>query len=183
MTQLRVTAAQYRAMVGADSATPAKARRVRPEVPRVPSSEPFAATFEVPGRPAPKGSSKMLPRGKREDGSTIWVVGSDNDGLKRWEEAVVNAARPHAPAKPVTGSIEITVVFRFSVLKNAPKNRRLPMTSKPDLSKLLRGIEDGLSGLYYVDDAQITDASIKKRRAYDGVPGATITVAETDGLS
>jgi Holliday junction resolvase RusA-like endonuclease len=143
----------------------------------------FVATFTVDGIPQPKGSMKMLPRGRRSDGSVKWVLGSDNDALEAWEQAIIWTARSHRPRTPLTGPVAMVVEFRFPVLKNAPKRRQLPMTSKPDLSKLLRGIEDGLSGMFYVDDAQITDCHVKKRRAYDGAPGVTITVSETDGLS
>lgn len=144
----------------------------------------FSATFVVHGIPQPKGSAKMLPRGKRPDGSAVWVVASSNDNLAAWEQAVVWTAKRHAPRSPLVGPVELTVEFRFPVPKSAPKRQELPMTTKPDTDKLLRAIGDALGTAgFYVDDAQITDVTMRKRRAYWGGPGVTITVRSASGLS
>jgi Holliday junction resolvase RusA-like endonuclease len=52
------------------------------------------------------------------------------------------------------------------------------------VDKLLRGLLDGLADAgFFETDGRVTDVTMKKRYAYNGAPGVTVTVRETDGLS
>ena len=47
---------------------------------------------------------------------------------------------------------------------------------KPDLDKLIRAVLDGLTGVAYVDDAQVTLISASK--SYGSVEGVWITIEQ-----
>lgn len=48
-------------------------------------------------------------------------------------------------------------------------------TSKPDATKLVRAAEDAMTGVVWIDDAQVVDQLVRKRY---GEPGVMITVRE-----
>lgn len=63
--------------------------------------------------------------------------------------------------KPLTGKIHLSVSAFFPVPKSWPKNKQSTAeaeekTSKPDMSNLIKNIEDCGNGILWVDDAQIT---------------------------
>lgn len=47
---------------------------------------------------------------------------------------------------------------------------------KPDISNLLKSVEDGLNGIIYKDDSQIIECSIKK--FYSKTPGVSVKITE-----
>ena len=49
-------------------------------------------------------------------------------------------------------------------------------TKKPDLSNILKSVEDGLDELAYLDDSQIVEAAIEKR--YSSRPRIELTIEE-----
>ena len=62
---------------------------------------------------------------------------------------------------------------RGSLLGDAPARP----TTKPDLLKLARGVEDAMSGIVYRDDAQITTEYLAKWYAEDGRVRTEVSVA------
>lgn len=62
------------------------------------------------------------------------------------------AAEAHLPADwvPVTGAVEVRIVFERERLKTAPE--RVWKVSKPDTENLIKGTIDALSGLVFRDD-------------------------------
>jgi Holliday junction resolvase RusA-like endonuclease len=52
---------------------------------------------------------------------------------------------------------------------------------KPDASKLLRALEDPMSGIVYTDDARIATVLVAKEYARDCDPGAFVTISLLDG--
>ena len=69
---------------------------------------------------------------------------------------------------PFTKGVAVHLVLRFFLEKPAsvPKRRLYP-TVKPDSSKLLRAVEDSLTGTVWHDDAQVVSTQVEKRY---GVP-------------
>jgi Holliday junction resolvase RusA-like endonuclease len=134
-------------------------------------------TFCVWGHPEPAGSKRALPR-KGAPGQ--FVVIDDNPKSKSWKRVVATMGahfrdRAHYPI------IEQAVGIRVTFLRERPKyhfraNGALrpeapdyPDT-KPDTTKLLRGVEDALTGVLWNDDAQIVDQHVYKRwSAREGV--------------
>lgn len=81
--------------------------------------------------------------------------------------------------KKIDGPVEMTVTAYFKrpqghsgtgkfagMIKEA--FQRVFCTAKPDLSNIAKGIEDGLNGLAYKDDAYIVDMHYHKRYANPG---------------
>lgn len=129
--------------------------------------------LRVVGLPQPKGSSRVVPIRRQIRSLRDVRVTSDNPKLKAWERQVQQAAALAARGRePFDGPIRLDAVFTF--LRPKSERRRVFHTVRPDLSKLVRGIEDALSGLIFVDDAQITATQSQKR--YGETPGVVITI-------
>lgn len=132
--------------------------------------------FFVPGVPKPAGSKRAF--------MNAWtkkiVVTDDCKKSGDWKGDVKAFAFPHRPAAPLTGPLRLTVRF----VMPRPKSHFLKSglrpdapachTSKPDATKLLRCIEDALTSLLWVDDAQISWQEVTK--SYGLLPGAFVEV-------
>lgn len=130
-------------------------------------------TFWVDGIPTPQGSKTRTPYGFREA----------NWRLPAWRKAVQEAAAlaladraGFAPHVPVVLSAEFVFVRGKTV-------KRIWMTTKPDLSKLVRAIEDSMTRAgVWADDAQVVRfGRLEKRYADDDRPGVRVTARRLDG--
>jgi len=90
------------------------------------------------------------------------IVTSDNKSLKSWEDSVRNAAQGIAGQVFFDGAIALHVVFYLQRPKSVKESARPFMTTKPDLSKLVRGLEDALTEILWKDDAQVTAITASK---------------------
>ena len=121
--------------------------------------------FTVFGTPRPQGS-------KRHVGNGVMVESSKY--LKPWRQEVAGTAltlktemfKAHVP-------VELTLNFYFQKPKTV---KRRAMTTKPDSSKLLRAIEDAITGILVHDDAQIVETHIRKH--YGGPERVEIELRE-----
>lgn len=128
-------------------------------------------SFTVWGRPQQRGSKTAVPIGKRgggyltaKNGRPIIAVKDDNPRSKDWMQEVRSAAvGVYGVNRPlVLAPIVLTVRFYFArprkhyrTGKHASKLREdAPEihSQSPDLAKLLRCIEDALTGIVWVDD-------------------------------
>lgn len=127
----------------------------------------------VQGKPAPKGSSVAFRHNK--SGALItWA--SNRARLRPWEASIRSAAARARGRHPLLdGPMDLEVMFFFPQAKS-PRSQRACHTVKPDLSKLVRGIEDAMTGVLYRDDAQIVRIAAVKVYSPDGTSGARITV-------
>ncbi len=148
--------------------------------------------IRVPGEPISQGSHKIVPAaGPRcphcksfaryriaEGSSKRWHL------LKRWREAIAAAALREfgcliaCKGWPVTLSIEFVHPTRKQDRLKTREWRCPPKTTKPDIDKLLRAVLDGLTGVAYVDDAQVVRVKdLHKRYGSDQDVGAWIWVS------
>ena len=129
--------------------------------------------FFVPGIPRPGGSKRFLGFGKRT-GRAILV--DDCKRNKEWRAMVAFTAVQNHRGSPLEGPLSLSVVFvlprpkshftpRGILRRSAP---RFP-TVKPDRTKLLRAVEDALTGILWRDDAQIVGGPVEK--VYAGEEG------------
>lgn len=136
--------------------------------------------FVALGTPAPQGSKKgfVNPR----TGGVIIVEQSKK--VKPWREAV-KAAAPRG-AK-LDGPIAVRMVFTLARPKSARKIDVTPFKT-PDLSKLVRSTEDGItdSGLW-ADDARVADYR-RLAKVWTGfdpsalqTPGVIVAAVEMEG--
>lgn len=142
----------------------------------------ISRSFTVLGKPQPAGSKKAVPMGKR------WGVVDDNPRAatyKRTVAAVAFAAMNGSP--PIEGPVEVSMHFvlargsshwRKDGTLSAEGERRMRHTSRPDVLKLARAVEDGMTGVVYVDDAQIVSEILHKRYAasLEELPHVYVTV-------
>src|SRR3954463_12990827 len=144
---------------------------------RLEPTDPARVSFVVIGKPEPAGSKRGFIRGGK-----VAIVDA-NAKSKPWKLAVaVEAAGAMQGRELLRGPVGLAVVFTVrrpkghygihGVRAGAPAH---PIT-RPDCTKLLRGLEDALTGVVWNDDAQVVEQSICKR--YGEPEGATVAVFE-----
>jgi Holliday junction resolvase RusA-like endonuclease len=140
--------------------------------------------FEVVGRPATQGSKKVVPMYQngqpvvkiRADGKPFVVTRAveDNPRTAEWRQEVAHAAKQAYSGALLDGALILTLHF-FRPRPNAHYHQKkgelgelrddAPKypTSKPDNAKMMRAVEDSLTGVLWVDDARIVDHHVFKR--------------------
>lgn len=131
-------------------------------------------SFIVYGRPQPQGSTRaFLPKG-----TTRPVITSDNKRLKPWRQEIAGMAKSLLPSTGGllrTSAVRVQADFFFKKPKSARKSTK-HKTTKPDVDKLVRGVLDGLTGIAFDDDSQVTEILAAK---FFGLPErAEIRVSE-----
>ena len=137
-------------------------------------------TFTVLGKPAPQGSKRHVGRG---------VMVESSKRCKPWRQDVRHTAldlRPEDWYANMDAAIALSVVFVFARPKSHFRaNGQLKPSAPPhctgrigDVSKLVRAVEDAMTGIIYNDDAQIISLIAHRRFANDREqPCAIITVS------
>lgn len=124
---------------------------------------PGTLAFTVHGTPQPAGSKRAFFRGGRA------IVVDANKKTRPWKDQVAQiAGEAMAGRQLMRGPLWLILRFyvrrpkghfgRKGLLPSAPAHP----TTKPDVLKLARGVEDALSGVCYVDDAQIVAEELWK---------------------
>lgn len=138
--------------------------------------------FFVPGIARPGGSKKGF---RNQYTGRIQMVDASKH-VKGWRQTVANAAAMAMAGEPFTGPLSVQMTFvairpkgHYGIGKNAaslkPSAPAVP-TTRPDVLKLARAVEDALTGILWRDDSQITHEVIEKQ--YGGRPGVHIRVDE-----
>lgn len=126
--------------------------------------------FTVYGQPQSAGSKRAFPFRKRNGGLGV-AVSDDNPKSAGWKDLVAAAAQQHRPRKLIEGPISVLFSFvrvrpggHFNTKGKLNKKGRAALrpTTKPDVLKLARAVEDALTGIVWKDDAQIVDESLEK---------------------
>lgn len=103
--------------------------------------------FEVLGVPVGQGRVSFLGKGRG-------AVHSNADTLKPWREKVAAAAHNTVVADrraglryelPLAGPVGLVMHFTLPKPKSAPKRRRTFPATRPDVSHLIRAVEDAIS--------------------------------------
>ena len=130
--------------------------------------EPAGSKRAMPIYSGKAGAKKLVMRGK----SPMIVVMDANPKSSQWKKDVAWVAKSVYREPPVTGPLAVTMVFYrerpkgHTNSKGALNKQGLSMpypTTKPDVLKLARGVEDALTGIVWEDDAQIVEERISKR--------------------
>ena len=123
-------------------------------------------SFFVEGKAIPQGSMKFIRPGV--------MIHSRAAELASWRALVAYRAK-EAGCHPIENPIAIKL--RFQMPKPKTVKRTYP-TVAPDLDKLIRGVLDGLTGIAYIDDAQVVRITAEK--VYASPIGVHIEI--TDGF-
>ena len=140
-----------------------------------------AISFTIHGHPEPAGSKRAFIIGGHAN------VVDANPKASKWKLYVAACATRALAGTGLsmpacTGPVELRLTFTLArpkghmrtgknagrVKDSAPKDH----ITKPDVLKLARGVEDALTGIYYVDDAQITVEILRKQ--YGEVEGVEV---------
>jgi Holliday junction resolvase RusA-like endonuclease len=131
-------------------------------------SAPRRIDFVVLGIAQPKGSARAFVPLKWAKAAVATgrapraIVTHDNPQTKGWQQLVAEQAQTVvADGALFLGPVVLTVTFRLPRPASLPQKVR-HHTKKPDLDKLVRGIEDGLTGIVYLDDKQVVDLYARK---------------------
>lgn len=127
--------------------------------------------FEVLGRPQPAGSKKAF---KHPHTGRI-IVTDDAKKSAPWKQQVAGAAAAQLEldGELLRGPLKLEVCFYLARPKGhygSGRNAGVLKASapeypavKPDTTKLLRAVEDALTGVVWADDAQVVDQAAYKR--------------------
>lgn len=110
-----------------------------------------------------------------------------NRNSSGWKEAVAWHAVEQYKGKPLHGPLDMELIFvlarrkgdygtggNASVLKDSSP---LHPDSRPDTTKLTRGVEDALTGIAWIDDSQVVNQWCQKR--YGDRPRVEIRIRQT----
>ena len=133
-------------------------------------------TVTVPGDPVAKGRPRFTRTGQSYTPAKT----------KKFENLVRLAYSLQQPDRdPAEGPIELTVRAYFSIPKSWSKKKQaeaateqMKKISKPDLDNCLKAVQDGLNGVAWLDDAQVTDTHMSKR--YSLKPRVDIIIETED---
>ena len=136
-------------------------------------------TAIVLGDPVAQGR----PRFSRQGG---FVKAYDPAKSRDYKSYVRMIAAQHAPVTPVEGAIEFSLRIYRAIPKGMPKYKReaakegrLRPVTKPDVSNVLKGVEDALKGVWYKDDSQIVEYGVLGKW-YDDRPRIEIMMRELE---
>jgi crossover junction endodeoxyribonuclease RusA len=123
--------------------------------------------FEVMGRPAPQGSMRSPRAG---------VVLHSSSRLRTWRQAIGWAARGAYRGPPWAGPVQLELTFSFRPPKRAGANYPQLKATKPDLDKLVRACLDALTGIVWLDDAQVYAIDARKLQSSDSPEGVGVLI-------
>lgn len=135
----------------------------------------------VPGICAPAGSKKGFYNKKKER----VIIVDDCKRSKPWQSDVKAFAHEAYQGPLIRGPLHVIAAFYMPrpkghfTSKGALRGSAQPYpTSRPDLSKLFRGVEDALTGVIWADDAQVVIQYLNKLYEVDRGPGVEILIKE-----
>lgn len=149
--------------------------------------------FDVAGLPVPQGN---LRAGLIAGRARLIHSGPKFGPLHAWREAIATEARRAieweqlgggrpGPVVMLGNSVEVRATFRLPRPLGHSGARGLRPSApafpgrKPDLDKLGRALLDALTGVVFLDDAQVVDLIVRKRYADPGQqPGVAVEISE-----
>lgn len=140
-------------------------------------------TFRVVGVPQTQGSKSAYVIGNTRRAN---VVDANWKKLKPWRKKVREAAEKAYQGPVLLGPMRLDVVFVFRWLEKHKRtgkyagqikeNAPLWKDTQPDLSKLVRAIEDSLTGVIWKDDSQVCAPKPYKVFGHKDLAGVYIRV-------
>jgi Holliday junction resolvase RusA-like endonuclease len=136
--------------------------------------------FSIAGTPRGKGRPRarlQQPKG-RKPFAQIYT----DEQTREYEEAVAKAARKAmAGAEPFTGALSVSLQFRLQPAKSMPKRERAPIIAGEvpyfglyDADNLAKSMLDGMNGVCWADDRQITRLFVVK--VASDAPGVDVKI-------
>lgn len=152
-----------------------------PQADRAPeglSGVPASLEFWVYGEPKPQGSKRAWVDKRTGDARMVEQV----KGLRPWRQEMAEVAMYSRPMgwELLDCAVAVEIEFRLPRRKKHKLREGVPDDAAvaPDSSKLLRALEDSLTGIIWTNDSRITDHVMRKRIADVGQsPGVRIRIS------
>lgn len=115
--------------------------------------------FFVSGLPATAGSKRGFPV-RRKNGTIGVAMVADCKRAKPWMASVACVAAEHVET-PIDGPVTLSLTFHLPRpkshygAKGLKATAMMKHTKAPDLTKLVRCVEDALKGIAWFDDSQV----------------------------
>lgn len=142
-------------------------------------------SFFVKGKPQPAGSKRAFVIKKAGAYTGRAIVTDANPKARDWKIDVQHEAQCWV-SEPWNCPIRLSLTFTMQRPKShyrtgqnshlQKQSAPLYPASKPDATKLCRGVEDAMTGIAWVDDAQIVTQHVRKR--YGGQQGVLVEIYE-----
>lgn len=126
-----------------------------------------AITFEVPGDPVPQPRPRITTRGRHGHAYT-----PASHPIHAYRAAIAEAAREAGATPTDTAPLTLIVDLVFARPKSHYRKSGLktdaPKLPRADCSNVLKGLEDALNGVAWVDDAQVGRVVVEKTWGSEG---------------
>lgn len=133
--------------------------------------------FFVPGKPSPKARARVVRHQGRIRSYTPEAT-ANYELYVKWLGAAAMAG-----LKPSDKPCRLHMIVALPVPQSWSKKKQeqailgnIMPTAKPDLSNILKSIEDALNGVAYVDDSQLCE--VVMRKCYSVHPGVQVRIIE-----
>ena len=138
----------------------------------------------IPGKPVAQGRPRFYRRGN-------FVVATDPKASKVYKADIQYLAQKHKENNNISelldGPLGLDVMAYFPCPKSRWRKTK-PRTEehhakRPDADNVAKSIKDGLTGVFYHDDSQISELIIRKRIAAQGeAPRIEVSLYTLDNL-
>lgn len=133
----------------------------------------MAITFQVPGNPVPQPRPRITTGGSHGHAYT-----PKSHPIHAYRQAIAAAAlaagATPTDAAPLTLIVDLVFARPKSHFRKAGLKPDAPRLPRPDCSNCLKGIEDALNGVAWVDDSQLGRVVIEK--TYGEQPSTTVRI-------
>ena len=126
-----------------------------------------AVAFSVPGDPVPQPRPRVTTRGGHGHAYT-----PASHAIHRYRQAVAAAAKAAGATPtdrtPITLIVDLVFARPKSHYRKAGLRDDAPVLPRADCSNVLKGIEDALNGVAWVDDSQVSRLVVEKSYGTEG---------------
>ena len=138
----------------------------------------------IPGKPVAQGRPRFYRRGN-------FVVATDPKASKVYKADIQYLAQKHKEDNNISGLLDGPLGLDVMAYFPCPKSRwrkTKPRTEehhakRPDADNVAKSIKDGLTGVFYHDDSQISELIIRKRIAAQGeAPRIEVSLYTLDNI-
>lgn len=127
----------------------------------------MAITFEIPGDPVPQPRPRVTVRGKHGHAYT-----PKSHAIHAYRQAVAAAAKAAGATPtddaPLTLVVDLVFARPKSHYRKSGVREDAPKLPRADCSNVLKGLEDSLNGVAWVDDCQVGKVVVEKTWGTEG---------------
>lgn len=131
-------------------------------------------TFSVPGDPVPQPRARVSTKGGFARAYT-----PSSHPIHAYRQAIATAAREAGATPTDAAPITLIVDLVFSRPKSHYRKSGLkpdaPRLPRPDCSNVLKGVEDALNGVAWIDDTQVGRVVVEK--SYGDEPRTVVRIS------